>query len=673
MATAKTTPANTRRRPILFVGLACAIGALVVVFGRFREQPPPPSPVVTVYAGSAACGPCHEKQSAAWRDSHHARAERAFVAPSDFTQAMAKAAITARPLRWIGVEPLEQVLFALPDGRTQALDLAHDPAKGEWFGIFGSEQRQPGEWGHWTGRGMNWNASCAYCHNTALHKGYDAASDRYTTTFVEAGVGCESCHGPMGAHARGAPAKKVDAARSVDACGACHARRAELSEAFVPGERFDDHFALEVPGTSDGFYADGQVRDESYELTAFLGSRMAHAGVTCADCHDSHSGKTRVAGNALCLSCHASGQRGAPRIEPTQHSHHAEGSAGNECVNCHMPQTSFMQRHARRDHGFTIPDPRLTLEHQVPNACTRCHADKSAKWALNALAAPGARAQRAHARADLVARGRERNPNALAGLLAQLQSDPIVLWRASAADLLEAYLDAPEAVPALTDATRDPEPLVRSHALRALEGTPNREVLEAALNDPSRSVRIAAGWALRATLNEESAAGRDVLRFLELSADQPTGQAARGDYSLARGQTSAALDALRRAVAWDPGSARLREQLGLALSHAGQASAAAEQLVEACRLEPKQPELHYELALAWHEAGNLSEAIDELERAVAIEPRFARAWYNLALARDRSGDSRGALSALTRAEAAAPADPDVAAARAAITARARAR
>ena len=50
------------------------------------------------------------------------------------------------------------------------------PRSNEWFNVYGSEDRRPGEWGHWTGRGMNWNSMCATCHNTRLRKNYDAAT-----------------------------------------------------------------------------------------------------------------------------------------------------------------------------------------------------------------------------------------------------------------------------------------------------------------------------------------------------------------------------------------------------------------------------------------------------------------------------------------------------------------
>ncbi len=87
-----------------------------------------------------------------------------------------------------------------PGGRLQTLELSWDPKKNDWFDVYGNEDRKPGEWGHWTGRGMNWNTMCASCHNTRLRKNYDPVKDELHTTMAEMTVGCESCHGPMKAH-----------------------------------------------------------------------------------------------------------------------------------------------------------------------------------------------------------------------------------------------------------------------------------------------------------------------------------------------------------------------------------------------------------------------------------------------------------------------------------------
>ena len=187
--------------------------------------------------------------------------------------------------RVIGHDPLRQYLVERAGGRLQTLEVAFDPKRTEWFNVYGGEDRKPGEWGHWTGRGMNWNAMCASCHNTRLRKNYDEASDTYRTTMAEMTVGCESCHGPMKAHVdwrREYPhskdpdptVKKMSRDQGFDTCGSCHARRRELTGDFVPGDPFGQHFQLTTVDESDLYFADGQVRDELYEYGSFHSSKM---------------------------------------------------------------------------------------------------------------------------------------------------------------------------------------------------------------------------------------------------------------------------------------------------------------------------------------------------------------------------------------------------------------
>jgi hypothetical protein len=38
-----------------------------------------------------------------------------------------------------------------------------------------------------------------------------------------------------------------------------------------------------------------------------------------------------------------------------------------------------------RSHTFAFIAPRLTEQFKMPNACTSCHADKSAAWAIEAM------------------------------------------------------------------------------------------------------------------------------------------------------------------------------------------------------------------------------------------------------------------------------------------------
>ena len=685
------------------------------------ESAAPPSAVVEAqeavfarYAGSATCRACHALEHAAWAASHHGLAERvvqddlerpAFDPPRTFTHGSQTTAVAwnggaptvtapglgnrREPLqvtRVIGHDPLRQFLAAFPGGRWQALEAAWDPRTNTWFNVYGSEDRQPGEWGHWSGRGMTWNSMCGPCHNTRYRKNYEVATDTFRTAMAEPAVGCEACHGPLQEHVhwqRAGPAagqpdptvRQPAPVRSMEICAPCHARRSEFTGDFVPGEAFWDHYLLAIVDASPVFHPDGQIGDEVYEYAPFLGSRMHAAGVTCLDCHDPHTARLKLAGNALCLQCHNGSRAGAPVIDPAQHSFHHPDSAGSLCVNCHMPQTVYMQKHGRHDHGFTSPDPLLTQRFGIPNAC---NPDQDAAWALATCTRwYGARMERpARARALVLAQARRGEAAAVEPLLARLALPEPPYWQAAAVALLAPWIGQPAVTEGVRQQLTHTHPLVRYYAVQALAPLAvqgDARVLEALaprLEDSARAVRVAAAWALRAQLQPTSRAGLELQHLLTVQADQPAGQAQTGLYALARGHPDEALAHYARAVAWDPGSPDLRHDYAVALSLAGRAQEALEQTRAAARLQPLVADNHYRLGLAWAAAGDLGQAIAALAEAVRLDPRHDRAAYNLGLAYQQAGDTAQALAWLGRAEQANPHDARIPYARATILAQA---
>ncbi|MFI5389876.1 MAG: multiheme c-type cytochrome, partial [Bacteriovoracales bacterium] len=136
------------------LGIVCGLIfiALIITFiSPYFEKGPVPVKKVS-YSGSKNCMECHQEQFAQWKGSHHALAER-MITTEDHISAKFNKYI---PERVIGEDPIRQFLVKFPGGRYQASELTYDPKKNEWFDVFGNENRRPGEWGHWTGRGMNW-------------------------------------------------------------------------------------------------------------------------------------------------------------------------------------------------------------------------------------------------------------------------------------------------------------------------------------------------------------------------------------------------------------------------------------------------------------------------------------------------------------------------------------
>ena len=80
-----------------------------------------------------------------------------------------------------GVEPLQQYLLEMPDGKIQAVSVAWDSRSADeggqrWFHLYPDEIITHDDPLHWTGAFQNWNSRCASCHSTNLRKNFDAES-----------------------------------------------------------------------------------------------------------------------------------------------------------------------------------------------------------------------------------------------------------------------------------------------------------------------------------------------------------------------------------------------------------------------------------------------------------------------------------------------------------------
>ncbi|MCA9223592.1 MAG: HEAT repeat domain-containing protein, partial [Planctomycetales bacterium] len=300
-----------------------------------------------------------------------------------------------------GFEPLQQYMveFDRPAdmpphevARLQVSRIAWDTLHKRWFYLPPpdvDEKLAPNDDLHWTGVAQRWNNMCADCHSTNLKKNYDVATKTYHTTYSEIDVSCEACHGPGSTHVELARAKSLfwdrkvgyglphlkspDSHVEIETCVQCHSRRRLLHPEFQPGDDFYNNFANELLGQAT-YYVDGQIQDEVYVHGSFIQSKMYHRGIRCTDCHDPHTARLKHNGNQVCTSCH---QHPAGKYDGPAHHHHKPESTGASCVECHMPETTYMEVDARRDHSLRVPRPDLSVDLGTPNACTRCHLEKA--------------------------------------------------------------------------------------------------------------------------------------------------------------------------------------------------------------------------------------------------------------------------------------------------------
>jgi len=485
--------------------------------------------------------------------------------------------------------------------------------------------------------------------------------------------------------------------QELDICAGCHSRRKVIAKDPPAGAAFLDAYlpALLEPGL---YHADGQIDGEVFEYGSFVQSRMYHAGVTCSNCHEPHSLALREQGNGLCAQCHL-----PAKFDAAEHHHHQQGSAGAQCINCHMPSKTYMVVDDRRDHSFRVPRPDLSISIGAPNACAKCHADHTADWAAQRIAEwfPNGRQTLLHFGTALYA-GRIGTANAepLLDALIIDQGQPAIA-RASALALL-----APHATPASESAIRaaiaDPNPLVRAAVPRALPAAPTPAMVQAVaplLGDPVRAVRIEttrafAGSEQRAMTPEQQTAfaasylelfGAEMIdadrleahlnlglletrlrhpseaetqyrTALRLDQNFPPALVNLADLDRMRGLDQEGVELLRKAMSIDPNNADIRHSLGLALVRQHNYADALPELRQASEFAPDNARYAYVYAIALNSIGAGASAMELLENTHKRHPTDRDTLLALVSISRDTGDFATALSHARELVALYPAD-----------------
>ena len=309
------------------------------------------------FAGSDACAECHEKNHTAWLKDWHSRALRK-TAPGAvagrFDRAHYKGAsseawmerrgdryvmrtrdregrVGAYDVAWlIGGKRMQDAVTVFDDGRWQVLPVYfHVTGKGEWVdynevkqGVVGPEHPF-----FWTNFRRTANKECLDCHSTGLDARYDRETHVWSTTYADAGVACEACHGPGARHAE-TKAKgdiihpgHIDRELALAICGSCHGPREPIfplldaKHRFRPGDRYEDHYQslVIVDGSqrSGEYFADGRPNTSSFEYQALLQSACYRSGhATCLTCHTAPHEKhgpneMKADPDGACRDCHA--------------------------------------------------------------------------------------------------------------------------------------------------------------------------------------------------------------------------------------------------------------------------------------------------------------------------------------------------------------------------------
>jgi len=701
------------KRPINAILAAIMFLTVMVVNARANSVT---APDYQGYAGSRSCIECHEKFYGLWSTSRHGLAMQPYNADFakvnltprqgelvigkfkyrvDLNKGVVSEAGPAGAKQFkiayaLGGKNVYYFLTPFPRGRLQTLPVAYDINKKVWFDTAasgvrhfpGADSDQPVSW---RDSGYTFNTGCYNCHVSQLSTNYDLKSDSYKTTWREPGINCETCHGPSAEHNRVMKetpkgqqpkdmkiisSKKFTPEQHNATCSGCHAKMSPITRAYPPGDRFFDHYDIATLEDRD-FYPDGRDLGENYTYASWLMSPCAKAGkINCVTCHTSsgrYRFKTEEKANDACLPCHEKNVANA-----SAHTRHKKGTAGNRCISCHMPMTSFARMN-RTDHSMLPPAPSATIAYNSPNACNLCHADQDAAWADKYVRQWRTRDYQAAVlkRAALIDGARKRDWKQLPDMLEYITSrDRDAVFATSLIRMVPASGDK-RIAPVLLKTIDDPSPLVRAAAADALQHVRTKDAVKAlvkAAGDEYRLVRVRAAASLAAypklplsEADEKSveAAGKEYLSSLNARPDQWSSHYGQGNYYLNINNFERAISSYNTALKLEPRAVPAMVNESIAYARLGDSKKADALLKKALKVDPNNAAANFNMGLLKAEQKDMNGAQRYLRKAMKADPQMAQAAYNLCIitSKDRLSE---AINWCRRAAELRPQDPNYA-------------
>ncbi len=442
----------------------------------------------------------------------------------------------------------------------------------------------------------------------------------------------------------------------IEVCAACHSRRSPIIDGFMASDKFLDNF-LPTLIQSPEYFADGQVKEEDYVGGSFLQSKMYSKGVICSDCHNPHSLELKAQGNDLCAQCH-----NPEYFDTVTHYKHQPDSAGALCVNCHMPNSTFMQIDERRDHSIRIPRPDLNHKTNSPDACTSCHTNQTPFWATDHIEKwfdkkPAQTLHYGEILNDVLKNGPHAEQN-----LKHLINDPAIpeIIRASAFELLLNYPNENTLIH-IKEGLSSPEPLVRVGAVRASASIPietRQPIITPLLNDEFRAIRIEVVRAL-AEVKIENIESNYKNLYLKAKQEYITAQEqimwrGEGHYNLAlfesgQGNISEAKDHYLKAQSIDPYFPAAYLNLADLFRAEKNEKNSIAQIEMGLSILPENPDLNFSKALYLVRNQTPQEALTYMGKAVSLAPQNSYYSYVYAVALNDFGQTDKALFVLNQA------------------------
>ncbi|SHK00782.1 Tetratricopeptide repeat-containing protein [Tangfeifania diversioriginum] len=669
------------------------------------------------YSGSESCIQCHERFYELWAPSWHGKAMQPVNAGfikeyqlpecnsieiedkiyqmiyEDSSMVMLEMEgddlLNEYPVEYsLGGKNVFTFLTPLEKGKLQTIPLAYDVNRQQWFNYPESAVRHFGDTGEedqalpWRDRMYAFNTACYNCHVSQVSSNYNLETDTYHTTWKEAGINCETCHGPSAEHVRVFQEAEEKEEEPEDwkilvtsnftseehnsSCAVCHAKGSAITKNYVPPEPYFDHFTLATLEDPD-FYPDGRDLGENYTMTGWkMNPCIQESDLHCVTCHTS-SGRNRFADNpnAACTSCHDEKQ-GDGLVAHTMHQPDSEGS---QCVNCHVPSREFVGRFIRSDHSFRPPMPEATIKFGSPNACNQCHHDKSPEWANEIVKARpnGDYQEETLYWAQLIKEAREENWDRMDEMLEIIRKNKyneVVVT--SFIRLLVNSSDEKKWESIIEALNENESPLVRAAASSALTGNFSEEAVNAlitAASDEIRLVRVSAAASLAGTdENQFSPEEKKVVanatgEYLNSMVARPDDWSSHynlGIYHQNQGNAQKAIESYETAARIYPEALMPLINSSVLYSYMGNAAKAEENLKQAVKIDPDNEAANLNLGLLLAEQGKMQEAEKALKTALEVNPKQAVAAYNLSVIVSQ----RSVEEAIEFASVAAKARPD---------------
>jgi Flp pilus assembly protein TadD len=198
---------------------------------------------------------------------------------------------------------------------------------------------------------------CLQCHATGVQPIAGTQNGYKSPPFLEAGIGCERCHGPGSGHAASANPKDIVNPAALQPeqrdgiCAQCHLsgeirvdRAGKSMSDFTPGDKLSDYTTAFVRASSSRSM---KVTSHVENLAQSACSRASGTRFWCGTCHDPHfvpSATEKAAWfRSKCQTCHAP----------------AVCQRGGNCIACHMPTSSV-----------TDADHVVYTDHSIPRRRT---------------------------------------------------------------------------------------------------------------------------------------------------------------------------------------------------------------------------------------------------------------------------------------------------------------